>query len=191
MSAAGRRLALALVHHPVLDKQGAVVTSAITNIDVHDLARSARTYGCTELFLVHPVDAQRELVSRIKEHWETGSSAARIPARKDALALVQAVPTLADAFAALGGRDVVEVWTTAARSLAGARSLEMQDARVRLESDDPRAVLLVFGTGWGLTSSIIDDSDALLPPIHARVPSGYNHLSVRAACAILLDRLRG
>ena len=38
-----RRLAIALVHHPVLDKGGAIVTTALTNLDVHDLARSART----------------------------------------------------------------------------------------------------------------------------------------------------
>ena len=32
-----RRLAIALVHYPVLDGKGEVVTTAITNLDVHDL----------------------------------------------------------------------------------------------------------------------------------------------------------
>ena len=53
------RVALALVHHPVLDRAGDVVTTAITNLDLHDMARSARTYGVSDLFIVHPIAAQR------------------------------------------------------------------------------------------------------------------------------------
>ena len=56
------RLAIALVHHPVLDAQGGVVTSTLTNIDVHDLSRSAKTYGCSDFFMVHPIEAQRTII---------------------------------------------------------------------------------------------------------------------------------
>ena len=37
-------LYLALLHHPVYDKNGAVVTTAVTNLDVHDIGRLARTF---------------------------------------------------------------------------------------------------------------------------------------------------
>ena len=37
-------MAIALVHYPVLDRRGDVVTSAVTNLDVHDLARLSTTY---------------------------------------------------------------------------------------------------------------------------------------------------
>ncbi|HTQ48077.1 MAG TPA: RNA methyltransferase, partial [Polyangiaceae bacterium] len=67
-----RRLAIALLHYPVLDGQGAIVTTAVTNLDVHDLSRSARTYGCSDYFVVHPITAQRELVDRIRTHWTEG-----------------------------------------------------------------------------------------------------------------------
>jgi hypothetical protein len=183
-----RRLAIALVHHPVLDKSGAVVTSAITNLDVHDLARSARTYGATDYFLVHPITAQRELVERICGHWLEGSSGHRIPARKDALALVRTVPSLEDACAALGGRDGVELWVTSAQR---SRSpIPVREARARLEAPG-KPVLLVFGTSWGLAPSVLGGADLCLEPVRAQDDTGYNHLSVRAACAILLDRLRG
>jgi hypothetical protein len=179
-----RRLAIALVHRPVLDKEGLVVTTALTNIDVHDLARSARTYGCTDYFVVHPVEMQRELATRIVAHWTEGSSAKRIPDRKDALAIVRAVPKLEDAIAALGAD--VEVWVTAARVLEGKTTLSFEGARTKLEgSGGP--VLLVFGTGWGLAPEIIDGAHAVLEPI--RGPGPWNHLSVRSACAIALDRL--
>jgi hypothetical protein len=182
-----RRVALALVHYPVLDRAGATVTSAVTNIDVHDLSRSAKTFGASDLFITTPIEAQRTLVETILGHWTEGASAQRIPSRKDALAIVRVVPQLDDAIAALGGRDQVEVWVTAARSDAGGRVLEYEEARARLRGDDRRAVLIVFGTSWGLIPALVDAADGRLPPITGT--SSYNHLSVRAACAITLDRL--
>jgi len=183
-----RRLAIALVHYPVLDGKREVVTTAITNLDVHDLARSARTYGCTDYFLVHPITAQRELVEKICDHWTNGSSGTRIPDRKIALALARTVPTLDDAVSALGGRDAVEVWITAARRVAP--PVTLAEARTLLEGEG-KPVLLVFGTGWGLAPSVVDGADRILEPVRAAMHADYNHLSVRAACAIILDRLRG
>ena len=189
LPAARRRLAIALVHHPVLDKAGDVVTSAVTNIDVHDLSRSARTYGATDCFVTTPIEAQRTLVQTILGHWTHGSSGERIPSRRDALGIVRVVPSLEAAIEALGGRSAVEVWTTAARSDAGTAPLfaDYGEAAASLRGDDPRAVLVVFGTSWGLAPALVSASDRRLPPIEG--PTAYNHLSVRAACAIILDRL--
>jgi hypothetical protein len=183
-----RRLAIALVHYPVLDAKRAIVTTAITNLDVHDLARSARTYGVSDYFIVHPITAQRELLARICEHWRDGAGGKRIPDRKLALELVRPVTTLAEACDALGGRSEIEVWVTAARSVGAPVTLKA--ARSRLETEG-KPVLLVFGTGWGLADDVILGADALLEPVRASAATGYNHLSVRAACAIILDRLLG
>ncbi len=182
-----RRCAIALVHYPVLDAQGALVTTAVTNLDVHDLARSARTYGCSDYFVVHPIAAQRELVERIRTHWLEGSSGRRIPDRREALSLLRIAESLEAVFDVLGGRSQLEVWTTAAREVGAA--LPFDRARVRLQGEGP-PMLLVFGTGWGLAPGVIAQSDALLEPIRAE-RGDYNHLSVRAACAIALDRLLG
>ncbi len=51
-------------------------------------------------------------------------------------------------------------------------------------------MLLIFGTGWGLAPAVVAEADALLEPIRSAV-GDYNHLSVRSACAIALDRLCG
>jgi hypothetical protein len=181
-------VAIALVHHPVLDGQGAIVTTAVTNLDVHDLARSARTYGCSDYFVVHPIAAQRELVERIRAHWTEGSSGRRIPDRREALSVLRVVESLDQALHALGGRDQVEVWATAARDLGPA--LTFARARARLEEEEGKAVLIVFGTGWGLAPEVLNAVDAVLEPIRPE-RGDYNHLSVRAACAIALDRLLG
>ncbi|EYF05280.1 RNA methyltransferase [Chondromyces apiculatus] len=196
------RIALALVHYPVLDRAGAHVTTAITNLDLHDMARSARTYGVERLFVVHPVEAQRLLATRIQEHWIEGSGGRRIPDRAVALQVLQVVPTLEDAYAAFAGpaegqtpqtpqtpRERIALWTTAASTRSGALTT-FADARPRLEHAG-RPVLIAFGTGWGLPAELLASADVRLEPIRARADTGYNHLSVRAACAITLDRLFG
>jgi hypothetical protein len=182
-----RRVAIALVHYPVLDAVGATVTTAVTNLDVHDLARSATTYGCSDYFIVTPILAQRTLVETICAHWTDGSSGKRIPDRKVALQVVRVVDSLEAAITQLGGRADVEVWVTAARNVGAAVSFA--DARLRVH-DEGKPVLVVFGTGWGLARGVLDGADAILEPISAEV-GDYNHLSVRSACAIALDRLLG
>jgi hypothetical protein len=164
-----------------------VVTSAVTNLDVHDLARSARTYACSDYFIAHPITAQRELVERIRHHWSEGSSARRIPDRREALSILRVVDSLDAAIVALGERTSVEVWVTAARDLGP--TLSFAEARRRIEGDG-KPLLIVFGTGWGLAAPVMEAADACLEPIRS-AGSGYNHLSVRSACAITLDRLFG
>jgi hypothetical protein len=182
-----RRCAIALLHHPVLDGQGAVVTSAVTNLDVHDLARTARTYGVSDYFVVHPIAAQRDLVERIRQHWTVGSSSRRIPDRREALTVLRVVDSLPAALDSFGGRESVEVWVTAARALGS--TVSFADARRMLEGEG-KPVIILFGTGWGLARSVVDGADGLLEPIRA-ARGDYNHLSVRSACAIAMDRLLG
>jgi hypothetical protein len=186
------RIALALVHYPVLDRAGQTVTTAITNLDLHDMARSARTYGISELYVVHPVAAQRLLAERIREHWVSGSGKRRIPDRADALDVLRIVPSLEDTYAALAGeagRSGIELWTSAASARHGPVT-DYAVARARIEHTD-KPILILFGTGWGLAGSLVGSAEVRLAPIRAKADTGYNHLSVRAACAIILDRLFG
>jgi hypothetical protein len=175
------------VHHPVADREGRVVTSAITNIDLHDISRSALTYGLCGFWVTHPVAAQRTLAERIREHWVEGSGGRRIPDRIPALSRLHVVPTLQDASNDLG--PDVELWTTSARQ-PESHALSLADARARLGSEGP-PVLIVFGTGWGLCDDVHQQAACRLGPIVSPTAEGYNHLSVRAAAAIIFDRLLG
>lgn len=184
-----RRVVVALLHFPVLDRSGSLITTAITNIDIHDIARSACTYGITDVFMVHPISAQRELVERVRDHWLHGSGAKRIPDRMPPMQLLRIVESLEQIYPALGlDRRGVELWTTSAKTRD--TSVSYPAARERLSEEGPPVVML-FGTGWGIAKGVIDDADVQLEPICSRVNSGFNHLSVRAACAISLDRLLG
>ena len=50
-------------------------------------------------------------------------------------------------------------------------------------------LMLLFGTGFGLAPPVLERADLVLAPILG--PGAYNHLSVRSAAGIILDRLRG
>jgi hypothetical protein len=181
-----RRVAVALLHYPVLDRSGQLVTTAITNLDVHDIARSAYTYGIERYYVIHPIDAQRALVERVREHWVTGAGRLRIPDRQEPMRAVEPVRDLATARDLWAENEPLEIWTTSA-TVEG-HCLAHAEARALLAETGPK-VLLVFGTGWGLSPCVHAESIRRLAPIRSPRADGYNHLSVRAAAAILFDRL--
>jgi hypothetical protein len=54
---------------------------------------------------------------------------------------------------------------------------------------DAVPIVLAFGTAWGLSDSFMADADFILDPL---IGAGtYNHLSVRSAVSIILDRALG
>lgn len=177
-------MAIALVHHPVLDRRGDVVTSAVTNLDIHDLARLATTYNLSRYYLVTPAAEQQLLSSRIINHWQKGAGASYNPDRCQALDCLQVVNSFDDALAD---------W----RSLVGSEGLAMLTGASHQEGVDypqaqnlaaERPLLLVFGTGHGLAPALYATERPCLAPVRA---GQYNHLSVRTAAAIMLDRLIG
>jgi hypothetical protein len=181
-------LYLALLHYPVYDKDHKVVTTSITNMDIHDIARSARTYGVKRYFVVTPVRTLQALAEKIIDHWQSGYGSVYNETRKEALATVTLTPDLESTIQAVrqevGQRPRVVV--TSARGGEGRTTFA--DLRRRVESDGP-PFLFLLGTGWGLTEEVFMQADDILEPI--RGSGSYNHLSVRSAAAILLDRLRG
>ncbi|NIN97627.1 MAG: RNA methyltransferase, partial [Anaerolineae bacterium] len=51
------RLYLVVLHNPVTDKHGSVVTTAPVGPDIHDIARSCATYGVSATTLPRPWSA--------------------------------------------------------------------------------------------------------------------------------------
>ncbi len=181
-------LYIALIHHPVLDRNGAIVTSAITSLDIHDLARAARTYELCTLFIVHPVEEQRNFAASVVDHWKFDFGRAHDSRRRAALERVRIVSDLdaavAEAEHASGARPLLV--HTSARTTRGT---SYPDLRSRMEAPDAPPAMLLIGTGFGLAPAVAERADIRLAPVLG--PSDYNHLSVRAAAGIILDRLRG
>lgn len=178
----------ALLHYPVRDRAGATVTTAVTALDVHDLARSACVFGVRHYFVVTPIAAQQRLVERILGHWVSGAGRRRMPERSTALRRCSVAHSLEDVCAAIQDRDGCspKVVATAARDV-GLPTVSFRALRDELgDSDAPWLVL--FGTGHGLTDDVLRRADRVLAAISGTA-EGYNHLSVRAAAAIVFDRL--
>jgi hypothetical protein len=181
-------LYVALLHYPVYDKNHAIVTTSITNIDVHDIARTCRTYDAAAFYVITPVDGLRGLARKILRHWREGDGLAYNPNRTEALDRVQLERTLEGAEIDIERRTgkVPVLIATSARRLPKARPFDEIKAEI-MASDQPH--LLLLGTGWGLIDELIARCTIHLESIDG--PGSYNHLSVRAAAAILLDRLLG
>jgi len=178
---------IGLVHYPIYDRREEVVATAVTNFDIHDIARCARTFGVGGFFVITPLDSQIQLVEKMIRHWVEGTGAVYNPTRKESLSLVRITRTIDEA-----DREISNLWEKKVKRVAtGAtrhpKSIGFEIFR-KLLGDRSIPFLMLFGTGWGLTQEVKDSSDYVLAPIEGK---GYNHLSVRSAVAIILDRLLG
>ncbi len=177
-----------LLHYPVEDRDGNEITAAVTNLDLHDLARIAITYQTGDVWVVTPVVEQQQLVKKIIEHWTSGIGARRNPDRKLAFAKLRLAGSLAEVAEKVHADADLPVFTvsTSARKTGG--EMSFGDLHGRLNQSRERCLLL-FGTAWGISRKLQQQVDCRLEPVQAG--AGYNHLPVRAAAAITIDRLLG
>ena len=161
-----------------------MVSTAITNLDLHDIARAGKTFDVGGYYVVNPMQAQRELAGRITAHWVAGFGAEYNPNRGEALGVIRIVGELSEARADIAARHGAEpkLIVTAAKGADGA--ISYAEGREILKTGPH---ILAFGTGWGLTREFIESADYVLGTIEG--VAGYNHLPVRSAVAIILDRL--
>jgi hypothetical protein len=179
-------LYVCLVHYPIRDKRDNVVATAITNLDIHDIARSAYTFGVKRYFVITPIQAQRWLARRILTHWQHGWGAEYNPNRCEALSIVEVASDLAavsQKIESSEGNPPTWVATSARRYPNTISFAQLKELR----QNESRPVCLIFGTGWGLHPELLLEADYILEPIQGI--GLYNHLSVRAAAAVILYRL--
>jgi hypothetical protein len=179
---------LGLVHYPVYDKRKEIVATAVTNFDVHDLARCARTYGLGGLFIITPLESQLQLVDRIVRHWVAGAGAAYNPTRGESLSLLRTSRSIEEVEETLSSLWKGDVQSIATGASPHAKSIGFSGMRKEIEERGTTPFLLLFGTGWGLTEDVKERAGYVLAPIEGK---GYNHLPVRSAVSIILDRLFG
>ncbi len=170
-------IAVALVHHPVLNRKGESSTTSITPMDVHDFARTCGFYGIEKVFLVHPAKGMQAMVHDLTGYWEHGEGGARNVGRKQVLQSVRVVNSLEDA----QKEGNYRLWMTSAK---------VENGEIVEPYTLPKMAgnhLIVFGTGSGLDVKNLPDANGWLSPI---VGIGkVRHLSVRSALAIYLDRM--
>ncbi|MEN6468709.1 MAG: RNA methyltransferase [Smithella sp.] len=179
-------LYIALLHYPVMNKEGKTVATAVANMDLHDIARTAKTFGVERFYVINPIEAQRLLAEQITIHWREGYGAGFNPSRKDAFEKVSIKSDLDEVLAEISTVNGCKPQIIVTGANFQGELLTCVNLREVLKINR-LPYLLIFGTGSGIAREVIDQADYRLEPIRGK--DGYNHLAVRSAVAVILDRV--
>ena len=178
-----------IMHDDILNKEGLLGTTSIKSIDLHDISRSASSYGIKKFFVVQPLKDQQEIAKEFFSFWTSSVGQQYNGTRCEAVEKIGICDSLEQVLAKIGeleGKSAVLV-ATSAKEVQDRVSITYHDQEIVWRRQRP--VLLIFGTGYGLSPELIAKCDFVLAPIRG-LPQ-YNHLSVRAAAAIVFDRWLG
>lgn len=182
------KLYIALIHYPVKGKDGATIASAITSIDLHDIARTVKTYGAAGFYVVTPLKDQQAFAQKILDHWTCGAGAVYNQDRKKAFSAVSIKNDFTQVISEIKSAHGLPVRVVATSAAEGNNQVGYKQLQQELLAGD-YAYVLALGTAWGLADNFMQEAYCRLKPILTQ--TGYNHLSVRSAAAIILDRLLG
>lgn len=179
---------LGLVHYPVYNKNGQIVCTSVTNFDIHDISRLCRTYDINKYYIITNTLSQIEYTNRIISFWKKEDSIGFNKDRNIAFENTIVIDSIENAMIdieKITGKKV-NLITTSAKKFDNSISYELMSKKI---FNDDEVYFLIFGTGFGLTNEIMEKSTYILNPIRGNAK--YNHLSVRSAVSIILDRLLG
>lgn len=162
------------------------MTTAIANMDIHDIARLAKTYGLRGFYVINPISAQRALAQEIIDHWREGYGAIYNKSRKEAFELVSLKESLDAVTKEIETHSGHAPKTIVTSANFNEEYLTFTSLRKMLKSNN-LPYLLIFGTGSGIVDEVIQRADYRLEAIKG--VGDYNHLAVRSAVAIILDRV--
>lgn len=183
------RVAVGLIHHPVHDRLKKIVATNVTNFDIHDIARVSKVYGVERYYIIHPMKEQLMFVERVLDHWRVGQGSKFNPKRKESLEPVRTAESIEAAMTDWCGDVKPLIITTSAKAHQVVPTVSFKELRGKIADGQP--VLVLFGTGFGLSDEVLMKSSYVLESIRGRPPQDFRHLSVRSAVSIVLDRLLG
>lgn len=181
-------LYIVLLHYPVYNKEGRIVTTAIANMDIHDIARVAKTYAVQGFYIVNPIPEQQNLAHEIISHWREGYGAAYNKFRHAAFELIRIEESLPAVLTDITRESGFVPKTIVTGANFSGNLLKFAELKEILQNSKLPYVL-VFGTGSGIADEVVNMADYRLEPVKG--PGNYNHLAVRSAVAIVLDRVMG
>lgn len=177
---------LALVHNPIYNKLGEKITTTVTNYDLHDISRAAKTYAVKKYYVVNHLKSQQELVERVKDYWTGGRGANYCYNRHQAFSMLEIADDLAEVKKKIETETGKKPLLVATDAKQFSNSISYKGLRDNFKEAE-KPYLIIFGTGYGLTEETLAECDYILDPIWGR--GDFNHLSVRSAASIIMDRL--
>ncbi len=179
-------LYVALLHYPVYKKDGEVITTCITPMDLHDIARTCITFGVRQYYVVNHMPTMQYLARRVADFWLSDYGFNYNRTRTDAFSIMRLKSYLEECIDEIYAEHGVKPILTATTAKRFDNSIGYSLLAQKLQQENT-PYLLLFGTGYGLIREFLRRCDMVLEPING--VGDYNHLSVRSAAAIVLDRL--
>lgn len=180
-----------LMHNEVMLPDQTVGTSSVTSIDIHDIARSSKTYGINHFFIVTKLEAQQKLVSDFLSFWHHGKGSAILKnQRGEAMKNVSLSQNLENVIDSIIEKEKIKpliIATSSRTSIPHHRFITYHDQSLIWSQNRP--ILFLLGTAHGLSEELMNKCDYRLLPIEGL--SDFNFLSVRSAAAIIFDRWLG
>jgi hypothetical protein len=179
-------LYIALMHYPVYSKEKTVITTSITPMDLHDISRSCLTFGVKKYFVINPMQTMQYLAKRMKGFWESDYGKNYNQTRTDAFYTMDIYYHLEECVDEIFEKENQKPLLVATSAKPNPDSIRFDWLSDHLHNND-QPVLMLLGTGYGIIQEMVRRCDYVLEPIDGL--GDYNHLSVRSAAAIMLDRL--
>ncbi|HJM68563.1 MAG TPA: tRNA (guanosine(37)-N1)-methyltransferase TrmD [Candidatus Babeliales bacterium] len=179
---------MVLMHDQMKLKDGRVGTTSVTTMDIHDIARSSRTYGIKNFFISTPLTDQRTIVQTLLDFWQSKEGIHYNSHRHQAISRVALTESFEDTIKRIEEKE-------GKRPIVIATSAQQHELPVLSYSDQQkvweqsRPVLILLGTAYGMSDAILEQCDYMLAPIEGF--TDFNHLAVRSAAGIILDRWLG
>lgn len=180
------KIYICLIHYPVFDKNNKIITSSIVPYDIVDISRASKTFGVKNFYIVHPYKNQRETIKRVIKFWTEEKGSFYNEDRKEALKLLKIKGNLDEVIKEIKKNEDMDPKII----LTSAKKYEENINYKFLKSlilTNP--IILLFGTGWGIVKEKIRYDYILEPILGFPEDNDYNHLTVRSACSIILDRI--
>ncbi|MGQ9845603.1 MAG: RNA methyltransferase [Caldisericia bacterium] len=180
------KIYIALIHYPVFDKNKRIITSSIVPYDIVDMSRASKTFNVKNFYVVHPYKNQRDTIKRVIKFWTLEKGSFYNEDRKKALELVKIKRSLKEVIKEIKKIEGIEpkIVLTCAKKYEENISYEFLKSIIL-----KFPVLILFGTGWGIVKEKIMFDYILEPILGFPINNEYNHLTVRSACSIILDRI--
>ena len=177
---------LVLMHTDVRLPNDKVGETSVTSIDLHDIARSARTYGIEKVFIVTPLADQQAIVKRLLSFWEQEGTAYN-PSRQEAVSRVELAESLDSVISKIKSEvsDPCVIGTSAQTKAYDTVTFYEQERVWQSYS----SVVCLLGTAQGLSDATLQRCDYVFDSVEGF--TDFNHLSVRSAAAVILDRWLG
>lgn len=175
-------LYLALIHYPAVNRRGKIITATVEAFDFYDISRISLTYPITTFFIVNPLEAQKKFALRLLTK---GCVREKDVKRRKVFSKTEWQPDLETVIENITNETNTQPLIVATSAKRYSNTISFGQIGEWLQQNQP--ILLLFGKAWGMPPELVAKADYILESIDAG--TGYNHLSVRSAVSIIVDRI--